>query len=59
MPDAARPDLTAVTDYDAATDANNEDLAEYHKRRAKMAYERAVFYKLKLINPLKYPSTCH
>lgn len=36
-------------DYDAATDANNEDLAEYHKRRAKMAYERAVFYGLELM----------
>lgn len=36
-------------DYDAATDANNEELAEYHKRRAKMAYERAVFYGLELM----------
>ena len=36
-------------DYDAATDAGNDDLAEYHKRRAKMAYERAVFYGLELM----------
>ncbi|CAN5411463.1 hypothetical protein BH09MYX1_BH09MYX1_17100 [soil metagenome] len=36
-------------DYDAATDANNDDLAEYHKRRARMAYERSVFYGLELL----------
>lgn len=36
-------------DYDAAVDANNEELADYHKRRARMAYERSVFYGLELL----------
>jgi hypothetical protein len=39
----------AEDDYEAAVDANNEDLADYHKRRARMAYERGVFYGLELL----------
>jgi len=31
-------------DFEAASDAGDDDLAEYHKKRARMAYERAVFY---------------
>lgn len=39
----------AEDDYEAAVDANNDDLADYHKRRARMAYERGVFYGLELL----------
>jgi hypothetical protein len=34
---------------EAAEDAKDDDLAEYHKKRAKMAYDRAVFYGLELL----------
>jgi hypothetical protein len=37
-------------DMEAATDAGNDDLAEYHKRRARMAYDRAIFYGLELLS---------
>jgi hypothetical protein len=40
----------AEDDMEAATDAGNDDLAEYHKRRARMAYDRAVFYGLELLS---------
>lgn len=36
-------------DMEAAQDAGNDELAEYHKRRARMAYDRAVFYGLELL----------
>ena len=36
-------------DYEAALDAGDEDLAEYHKKRARMAYERSVFYGVELL----------
>jgi hypothetical protein len=32
-----------------AQDKGNDDLAAYHKKRARMAYERAVFYGLELL----------
>lgn len=34
---------------EAAQDAGDEDLAEYHRKRARMAYDRAVFYGLQRI----------
>src|SRR4051794_28301883 len=34
----------AEDEMEIAQDADNDDLAEYHKRRARMAYDRAVFY---------------
>ena len=34
---------------DVAQDKGDDDLAAYHKKRAKMAYERAVFYGLELL----------
>jgi hypothetical protein len=34
---------------EAAEDAGDEDLAEYHRKRARMAYDRAVFYGLELL----------
>ena len=37
-------------DMEAAQDAGNDDLAEYHKRRARMAYDRAIFYGLELMS---------
>jgi hypothetical protein len=40
----------AQDDMEAALDAGNEELAEYHKKRAKMAYDRAVFYGLELMS---------
>ncbi len=43
----------AEDDYEAAADAGNDDLAEYHKKRARMAYERAVFYGVELIKNQK------
>lgn len=39
----------AEDDYEAAVDANDDEAAAYHKRRARMAYERGVFYGLELI----------
>jgi TRAP transporter T-component len=35
---------------EAAQDAGDEDLADYHRKRARMAYDRAVFYGLQLVN---------
>jgi hypothetical protein len=40
----------AQDDEEAAEDRGNDDLAEYHKRRAHMAYDRAVFYGLELLS---------
>src|SRR5580700_2692550 len=40
----------AEDDAEAAQDKGNDDLAEYHKRRAHMAYDRAVFYGLELLS---------
>jgi len=40
-------------DYEAAADAGNDELAEYHKKRARMAYERAVFYGVELLKAQK------
>jgi hypothetical protein len=37
-------------DYEAAYDEMEDDLAEYHQKRAKMAYERAIFYGLELLS---------
>jgi hypothetical protein len=37
-------------DMEAAEDKGNDDLADYHKRRAHMAYDRAVFYGLELLS---------
>jgi hypothetical protein len=39
----------AEDDMQAAQDAGNEELADYHQKRARMAYDRAVFYGLQLI----------
>jgi tetratricopeptide (TPR) repeat protein len=39
----------AEDDYEAASDAGDDDLAEYHKKRARLAYDRAVFYGLELL----------
>jgi hypothetical protein len=39
----------AEDDMEAAQDKGNDDLTEYHKRRAHMAYDRAVFYGLELL----------
>ncbi len=36
-------------DYEQAEDAGNEELAEYHRTRARGAYTRAVFYGLELL----------
>ncbi len=40
----------AEDDMEAAEDKGNDDLAEYHRRRAHMAYDRAVFYGLELLS---------
>jgi hypothetical protein len=40
----------AEDDMEAAQDKGNDDLADYHKRRAHMAYDRAVFYGLELLS---------
>jgi len=40
----------AEDDMEAAQDKSNDDLADYHKRRAHMAYDRAVFYGLELMS---------
>jgi len=37
-------------DMETAVDRNDDDLATYHKKRARMAYERAVFYGLELLH---------
>ena len=37
-------------DYDQAVDANDEDTDDYQKRRARMAYDRAVFYGLEMLS---------
>jgi hypothetical protein len=39
----------AEDDYEAAVDANDDDLADYHKARARAAYDRAVFYGVSLL----------
>ncbi len=39
----------AEDDMDVAMDKGDEDLAAYHKKRARMAYERGVFYGLELL----------
>ncbi len=39
----------AEDDMQVAQDLGNDDLAEYHKKRARMAYDRAVFYGLQLL----------
>ena len=39
----------AEDDMEAAQDKGDDDLAAYHKKRARMAYERAVFYGLELL----------
>ncbi len=36
-------------DMEEAQDKGNDELADYHKKRATMAYERAVFYGLELL----------
>jgi hypothetical protein len=36
-------------ELEAAEDAGDDDLAEYHRKRARMAYDRAVFYGLELL----------
>ena len=36
-------------EMEAAQDKNDDDLAAYQKRRARMAYERAIFYGLELL----------
>ena len=36
-------------ELEAAEDAGDEDLAEYQRKRARMAYDRAVFYGLELL----------
>jgi hypothetical protein len=40
----------AEDDMEIAVDAGNDALADYHKERAKMAYERAVGYGLELLS---------
>jgi hypothetical protein len=39
----------AQDDMEAAEDKGDDDLADYHHRRARMAYDRAVFYGLELL----------
>jgi len=39
----------AEDEMEAAQDKGDDDLAAYHKKRARMAYERAVFYGLELL----------
>ena len=36
-------------DMEAAEDAGEDDMADYHRKRARMAYDRAVFYGLQLL----------
>jgi hypothetical protein len=37
-------------DYEEAIDHGDDDLASYHKKRARLAYDRAVFYGLELLS---------
>jgi hypothetical protein len=37
-------------EMEAAEDAGDDDLADYHRKRARMAYDRAVFYGLELLS---------
>jgi len=39
----------AEADMQTAQDQGNDDLADYNRKRAKMAYDRAVFYGLQLL----------
>lgn len=39
----------ATDDYEVANLANDESTAEYHKKRAKMAFDRAISYGLELL----------
>jgi tetratricopeptide (TPR) repeat protein len=39
----------AEDDMETAIDKNDEEMAAYHKKRARMAYERAIFYGLELL----------
>jgi tetratricopeptide (TPR) repeat protein len=39
----------AEDDMEAAVDKGDDEMAAYHKKRARMAYERAVFYGLELL----------
>ncbi|MBX3187533.1 MAG: hypothetical protein KF819_10985 [Labilithrix sp.] len=39
----------AMDDYEAANLGNDESLAEYHKKRAKLAFDRSISYGLELI----------
>ena len=40
----------AEDDMEAAQDKGNDDMADYHKNRARMAYDRGVFYGLELLS---------
>jgi hypothetical protein len=40
----------AEDDMEAAHDKGDDDLADYHHRRARMAYDRGVFYGLELLS---------
>jgi hypothetical protein len=40
----------AEDDMETAQDKNDDDMAAYHKKRARMAYERAIFYGLELLH---------
>ena len=40
----------AEDDREAAMEAGDDDLAEYHRKRARMAYDRAIFYGVELLN---------
>jgi hypothetical protein len=40
----------AEDDMEAQQDKGNDDMADYHKNRARMAYDRAVFYGLELLS---------
>jgi hypothetical protein len=37
-------------EYEIATEAGDDDLADYHRKRARMAYDRSVFYGLELLS---------
>jgi len=36
--------------YEEATDRNDDDLASYHKKRARLAYDRSIFFGLELLS---------
>src|ERR1035438_5247380 len=40
----------AQDDYEVADEANDDAVADYHKKRARMAYDRAIFYGLELLS---------